>query len=248
MKYLLKITTILFLALTFFACSNDENLENFSENKLTSLDKEIFKQSITVKNNTTYLSSFLFKLGINQIIVSKTDKIYNYKLNSNNGWFNLNGERVYLEHLSFEWNDNGLVLNNENYSLFSKEEKLFVVNRLKQTIEEFGTEHSKNTGLVLTALVLKEITLKNDVKADAGLNSYRSSCSIWNTYVITNSGFTRSVAQAAGDLEASLAGSLCGMQGSSCSQMGSVDTSCLWENHLCMSSSTWCCPNNDPCY
>lgn len=238
---------ILTIALIFNSCS-DESFDSTTENRLTSLEKEMFAESIMVKNNTTYLTSFLYKLGINKITTTVNNDIYTYKLNSAKEWISVNGERIYLNDLNFTLNNNGLVLNNESNSLLSLEEKLYVVNRKNNSKKEFEPEDAENMSLILTALVLKEITSSNELKVNVEQNSYRSSCSIWDTYVITNSGFTRSVAQDAGELEARLAESLCDMQGSSCSQMGSVDTSCVWENHLCMSSSTWCCPDNDPCY
>lgn len=89
----------------------------------------------------------------------------------------------------------------------------------------------------------------NELITEEDKTSYfvAKSCSIWDTYHTISTGASRSVAASNGEMRANMDATLIAATGSSCTEQGH-DTSCLWENHLCISTTTYCCPQNDSPY
>ena len=87
--------------------------------------------------------------------------------------------------------------------------------------------------VLLLLILLNEFT--NPVAMDEE-KKVEPSCSYWDTYTAVTGGRSKSVA------EANLASLVAGADSlSDCTKLGGVDTSCIWGNHLCISSQSFCC-------
>lgn len=105
---------------------------------------------------------------------------------------------------------------------------------MKNTSDDF-----KNVDLNVLLLFMKEMIITNDMKINAisllnGELSQRGGCSYWNTYYVVASGGSRSVAET--NLKDKDDDDVVG-----CREIGGSDSSCIWENHICVATQAYCC-------
>lgn len=89
---------------------------------------------------------------------------------------------------------------------------------------------------------MKEITteIEYKVNAQAAVNDFNlksAACSFWNTYYVYTTGGSRSVSEYNIDYEVAAYSDELG----GCHEIGDVSTSCLWEDHGCVSTQAFCC-------
>jgi len=236
MKKFSILLSLLFLTL-FFSCSNNEQNE-ISE---TSIDFNKFEliQQLKVINTTEDVTDLILNMGVSKIVVDKTGDILNYS-NVSQKTFRLNGETIDMKNYSF------LIKNNALYIKEYPEYGISLLNGYPYFISPIYTGPSdkiddKITDIKLSLLLLylNELTQDSSIKSNSKstLNSKTQGCSFWNTYYVYSTGGSASVAQAnlqeeVDDYSDFLSG---------CTEIGGSDTSCLWENHGCVSTQAYCC-------
>ena len=231
------------LALTFNSCSEEEyNISNSENIDLSLLD---LSKKVKVKSSTDLLSEVSFGLGLNKINVLQNKNSTNemvYDLEATNS-FNLNGVSVNLNGSSFKLENGFLVsLDNLQKGISTINNKLILKNGNSITELDSSVDMNDNDLVILYFVMNELITEENKTPYfDA------KSCSIWDTYHTVSTGASRSVAASNGEMRAVMDATLIAASGSSCTEQGH-DTSCLWENHLCVSTTTYCCTSNDPPY
>lgn len=81
------------------------------------------------------------------------------------------------------------------------------------------------------------MTLDNSTKSMVNLEKNVAKCSFWDTYYSVSGGATRSASEES--LTQSIEEDAAESQG--CTKIGGADTSCLTDNHGCVSTQTYCC-------
>jgi hypothetical protein len=189
---------------------------------------------------------------VETLIVEKSKEIITYKFQTTGKTVFFQNKVVNLEDYIFELKSNVLSSPQINrYAISKREKEVLLLDNAKGEFRKSDVNEINNFEPMILYLVMSEILANDSLKirrTKSAKSDYSRGCSIENQYIILNTGTSRSVASEAGVEEVRLAESLSNMSGSSCTQMGSVDTSCGFGDHLCFSTSTWCCPNNDPPY
>jgi hypothetical protein len=236
-KQYIIITMILISSI--FSCIKDENLISGTENKdLTS--------NILLKKSTNKVTPLINRLGVTEIEVSN-ENVTKYKVKA-------------LKHFYFD----GKKRNISNYKFIIKDEYLYCDKfpdfKITTTLDKrvfvqskkfngYSTEYkdiSKSFEYTILMIFLNELFSSDDNKTTLKLNKAIEPCSFWDTYYIINNGGSRSVAQSAADAEVRLTNLYIELSGSSCSMLGGTDVSCLWENHACIATTAYCCPDGAP--
>jgi hypothetical protein len=235
---------MLALVLTFNSCSKLEE-DNFTNSQNIDLSLLDLSKKVNVKSSTDLLSQVSFGLGINKINVigskrSEQERVYTFEATNS---FNLNGINVNLDGSSFKLEKGFLVnLKNLNKGISTIDNNLILKNK------NMITELNDNSDVLDNDMVILYFVM-NELITDENKTQYfvPKFCSSKNTYHTVSTGASRSVASNNGERRANMDATLISASGSSCTEQGH-DTSCLWENHLCVSTTTYCCPQNDPPY
>lgn len=193
-------------------------------------------------------------LGGNGVLIenhlNKSTKNMSFKIETERGFY-LKGEYLKLSDYNYTIN-NGFIEVEEinNLALGTRGSDLLV--KKYGEIELLSKKSDlKNTKEFLILIVGLNEIISNDksiVEQITESSKNKMICSFSDTYVTVETGTSRSVAEENGKMRAKLDNTLIEYAGSSCVQIGSTDISCVWGDHLCVATNTYCCPDNDPPY
>lgn len=251
MKQISKFVIVLLLSLIFNSCSDNADFSetsNLSQLKsdliqkgirfetrkeITALSKALGSESMLANNNKNKSSISSFKMVTSKGFYFKDNYIdlSNYEYLVEDGFISTSKINKYALG-TFE---SDLLLKDENG--IRKLEKNSIFKETKEFLILFSG---------LNELVSKEE--RSAIKTKSNQLAKGVGCSIWDTYVTIETGASRSVAEENGKYRAKLDNRLVELSGSSCRQTGTTDTSCAFGDHLCFSTNTYCCPDNDPPY
>lgn len=242
MKKYFKIPSLLFIILLICNSCEVNNLNDEIQNAELELNSQV-----TLVKSTTYVSNLFLNMGVTGINVSsKTNsKIYEFKTEKefwmNNQSIDLSKYKVILEHgkihLESNPNFNLSLLDNQPY-IISSNYSGFV-----ESVDYFSNIDFNILMIFMNELITEDY-LKIDAEALVNNNSslLEKSCSFWNTYYVFSAAFSRSVSIA--NLQGEINNFTSGfniLDISDCTQFGGVDTSCVTQNHGCISTQAFCC-------
>lgn len=228
----LKILLSLFLLSIIISCSteNEQPVEDYNFQ---------LSEKLMVKESTENISDLLFNMGVSKINVEYSDNRFLFK-NETQKSFILNGKTLDLEDYDFILEKEFLYLKDfPDYKVSILNELPFFDTPLFKGFSENQEENIKDTKISLLLLYLNEIILDNDVKLSfkESLSYKTQGCSFWDTYTVYATGNSRSVAES--DLQTEQLSYSDDLEG--CTPYGGVDSSCLWENHGCVATQSYCC-------
>ncbi len=218
------------LFVVFYSC--DKQSENLKPDSFELSDK------VAVLHSTNFITPEFLNMGVTELTVSKNDNLINYKAVSQKD-FRLNYNNVRMS--DFEVVLEGEFLSLRNFPEYkislSSNEPYFITPIFEGPIEKLEMQ-IKDEKISILLLFLREITIDNSVKINS-ISTLKQSkgCGFWNTYYVYATGSSRSVAEA--DLTSEISDYSNDLEGRT--KYGGTDTSCLWENHACVSSQAYCC-------
>lgn len=236
LKFTLFISTFLIIS-----CSQD----NTSINTKLDTSASEFNQRLSSQESSTILTKFFMNLGVVEILSThESDSIvYNFVTEKE---FFINDEFVNLRNYPITMKDGEISLNsNPNLKLTILNDQPYLNSPSYSGFLE-SEEFFRDKEINILLFFMKEIITTDDFKYHS--NDYiinvqsETGCSFWDTHYIFATGGSASVAEA--NLPAAISHYTSGfntLDVSHCRQFGSVDTSCVWGNHLCISTQAFCC-------
>lgn len=233
MKLKIKLSLLFFAFLIVFSCSKKENeiTQNLVFNEL----------KITLTESTNYVSSLFINMGVTKIVVGNSKDELTFKCLSEKSFF-LNSDEINLSDYEVTLNDNILSLKScDSYKISMLNNEPYLITPIYEGYLSNVGEFIKNKEIVVLFIYLKEITTETNLKINSlSVLSEDKSCSFLNTYYVFATGVSSSVAS---DNLAGEVGNYTGAGGRlrGCTPIGGVDTSCIWDNHACISTQAFCC-------
>jgi len=220
-----------FLFLLLISCSTEEiNYTNDDSNKVQLL------------KTTSLISPTLYNIGVAEIKVKQEKNALLYTIN-----FDENAKFIEKEHplkdKKFLLQDNYLSIENSKTKLLINEDKLKIESsEYSGYLDNIGdTKLSTQLDNELGILVLfyNEIISQDKNKINTVISKRSSKigrCSVDGFQILYSANFTRQSATAG--IENSF---MTRSDGSYCQQLTGIETSCVMENHGCISTKTFCC-------
>jgi hypothetical protein len=221
-----------FLISLLSSCSVEET-RNETENQLHKPVDQL-EAKLKVRKDTKKLSNLFQKLGVVELKMVKENGTIAY-LPQTKKSFGFNGEQIDFSRYTLIFNGNKLSLKRfPEYSVTIIKDKLIfsTPENNYMTIEEVNFQDDNI--FALTAFI-QELTLEEGKKSEVDLSRNQAKCSFWDTYYVVSGGATRSAS------ENNLTQSIATEDTSGCTAIGGTDTSCVTDNHGCMSTQTYCC-------
>ena len=243
MKFKINFITIIsVLVLSISGCENETDFVN--ENKSLNTNT----QGIYLKESTQYTSPLLYRLGVKSIDVTvlDSDKFeYNFQTFKE---FIIDGNFTNLSNFKVEYNKGVLSLNQNNTpTVLLRDNSVFIkTNNYEGDLKSYNRKWSKELKILL--LSLNEITQlkKHKINATEAFNnelilniSKSEPCGFWDTYLAVGVGPSESVANE--NLGEDIRDNREFIGENNCEAFGDVDTSCLGDEHLCVSTLAFCC-------
>ncbi|NGP87513.1 hypothetical protein [Fodinibius halophilus] len=203
------------------------------------------KENLTIENNQDLFSQEFVSLGVVKAEVKKRKSRTDINFLQHNV---ISGDKHNSREQSFSFYIKDEVLHLDGkpslgVSLVNNSPYIITEN-YQGPLEDFS-KNNLNKDLTLLLFALDEITSnsQNKIKANMFHRSTLSGCSFWNTYYLNSVGFTRSVAVSTIKSEGASRKVKDHEEatGETCSKIGGVDTSCVGENHGCLSTQAYCC-------
>jgi hypothetical protein len=203
----------------------------------TNLDK-----LVNLKESTNLVTPFLYNIGAKGLNVSESNNQTSFEINfDNNVSFKkdshpLNGKIVILKngYLSLKGNTKSKIfVSNEGLHIISDE-----YNGLVNNVGDNSLSSQLSEDLGILIVFYKEITSNVENKIDTknvGKLLRVAGCSMSDYHIIYSVNFTKAAA------EAGLANLAMAVDGVICRQLTGIETSCVGDNHGCVSTTTWCC-------
>ncbi|SHE38185.1 hypothetical protein SAMN05444278_101438 [Psychroflexus salarius] len=234
------------LLISFISCStSDDEFSTFNHSNENTQSLELTKKN-NIHKTTNVISILLFKLGVEKIIVDKTNNDlirYNFKTFKS---FITKGEFIDLSNYTIILESGTLYLESEpNYKISLNNGEIYL--RTSPDSELIKQNNiSDNISIRILKSFLIEMTASNEVKMnfqnhiDNIVTEKRVGCSFWDTYVVFSGvmpSSSHSLAEA--NLQDEIAAYASELSG--CRKVGGVDTSCVSGNHACWSTQNYCC-------
>lgn len=232
--------------LYLFSCSTDNNIEKENDinnslfNKATNFE---LKENITIEKTTSKISQLFLNMGVVEINVVENGNLIEYDFTTKK-MFGINGEGTDFKNYKITLSD-GLISINSNSSikLTIFENQPYIITPNYEGFLKTG-EYLDNKDFILLYLFMNELITPETSKMDASnvVNGGGAGCTFGSTKYVYSTGFSRSVAEA--NLPGEIAHYTSGFNTldlSGCRMFGGVDTSCVWGNHMCISTQAFCC-------
>jgi len=237
-KFLISATIITGIVF-FYSCSNE------NENEINNSEKAKTNQSILNKiselESSNLLSEQLLKLDIEKINVSQNNDDYIITYYSQKSFY-IDKNSININEIEFLYNssENKLSLSNSPEYYIVQNENLYYINTPEKIIDlnkENDFQLDKESSLLL--LILSDLSTDNIHKGTYKNYSrkYPKSCSFWDQYEVVSLGFTAYQSQ----MNNYNATHGAGVLGAGCRRMGPPATSCLGDQHFCMTTQSFCC-------
>ena len=240
------------LAIGLGACSSDDTTvedEKIAEQNsnevfsVSSMRELSLSKEVRLSKSTDLISELLYKFGAIGIeVYDMPDGTIKYEVKTQKE-FNLNGKNLNLADYVFSINNN-ILISSDNESGEKVELSLIEgepVEIKEGEIVRINQESIKNSKLVVGLVLMKEVVLDSKVKSTVTVHNEESTgCSFWNRYWVNAVGVTRSESiQTFNDGIHNYTNP--GGAAHGCREYGETSTSCIWDNHLCITTQTYCC-------
>src|SRR5690606_11268371 len=255
-KIALSVLGVAVLTVGFIGCDSDDNTSknqdsekaNNQENSIRTLsvysisDLDLDKE-VKLSKSTNLVSELLYQFGATRIeVYDIPDGTSQYQVNTQRE-FNINGTNFNLADYTFSLK--GKILTSSNIKN-NKKVQLSLIKGEPVEVEEgeivrISKESIKKSELVVGLIIMKEMVLDSNVKATVTTyNEQSSGCSFWDRYWVNAVGITRT--ESIQTFEDGI-GDYTNPGGSAhgCREYGEPSTSCVWDNHLCITTQTFCC-------
>ena len=228
------------------SCTTDNNIEKKNTiNNSLAFNKTNYqlKDKITISQTTSKISQLFLNMGVVEVKVSKMENFIEYGFTTKK-MFGINGEGTDFKDYKITLNDGMIsISSNTNIKLTIFENKPYIITPTYEGFLNSG-EYINDKNFNLLYIFMNELITPESSKIDAGIidNVYSRGCAFGNTKYVFSTGFSRSVSEA--NLPDEIAHYTSGFNSldvSGCTKFGGVDTSCVWGNHLCMSTQAFCC-------
>ena len=233
---------LLFAFVLLCSCSQDENNNVISKNDTFKTNYQLEEKS-TIAKTTSKISQLFLNMGVIEVGVTNKEKMIEYSF-STKKLFGINGEGTDFKNYKITLN-NGMISisSNPNIKLTILENQPYIVTPTYKGFLKSGA-YIDDKDFNLLYLFMNELITPETSKTDAsGIGSGSGGgCSFGNTHYVYATGGSASVAEA--NLPGEIAHYTSGfntLDVSGCTMFGGVDTSCVWGNHLCISTQAFCC-------
>jgi len=238
------IATFSFLYLLSCSTDNDIEKENNINNSLTFKTTNYqLKEKITIEKTTSKVSQLFLNMGVVEVKVSERENLTEYGFTTKK-MFGINGEGTDFKDYKITLYDGMIsISSNSNIKLTILENKPYIITPSYEGFLNSG-KYIDDKNFNLLYLFMTELITPESSKTDASnINSvYSRGCSFGNTKYVYSTGFSRSVAlENLPDEIAHYTNGFNSLDLSGCSMFGGVDTSCVWGNHMCVSTQAFCC-------
>lgn len=184
-------------------------------------------------------------MGVTGISVTKTLKSTLYEFQTEK-IFIMNGKSIDLSNYSVILEEGMISLSsNPSLKLTLLDDQLYIVKPNHSGLIE-SQDYFKSTGFNILMFFMKEMITSDKLKINAmdllddKLSQKSSGCSFWETYYVYSTGGSRSVSESNLDSQTELEESA-GEDVEGCRKIGEPDSSCVWENHGCVTTQAYCC-------
>lgn len=240
-----KVNKILFIAtiigVILFSCTTEESI---SESKS---DFKSIRDMILVKESTNLLTSQFANIGVSKININKEDSFFS-RIGDEDievtfdevKPFYIDEELVNISNYTFVVSGENFILEENNSYYLSIENGLFYLNTPTQKLNltiDYNYSFDKESSLLL--LAFNELT-STESKLPGGGGSgggYPAPCGFWDKYEVVSLGFTSYESQ----MNSYNATHGPGALGAGCRSMGPPTTSCMFDNHICATTRSFCC-------
>jgi len=211
-----------------------------------SINQSELKSKITVSTSTDLITDVFYKMGVSGIEVKGSNDQLMYSFNTLKT-FGISGKDIDLAEYPITFDGTELFFNNKTDIKVSLQDgKPYIRTSDYQGIYKDLKDDQVSLEIEVLILFMNEITTSNEIKKtfDDTAAEYDQlytaisgggGCSFWNTYYVFSAGASSAVAQNGLPSEIAHYGM------SNCSSIGGVDTSCVFDNHLCVSTQAFCC-------
>lgn len=188
---------------------------------------------------TSFVSDLLFNLGVIGINITNNTESILYEFRTKKS-FKFNGEFVNLSNYTILFENGMLSLDtNSELKLTLVDNQPYIIKPNYSGFLDNNSDNFRNLELNILLLFMKEMIITNDIKINTlelldAEYSQRGGCSFWNTYYVVATGGSRSVA--ATNLKYKEDDDVEG-----CREIGDADSSCVWDDHLCIATQAYCC-------
>lgn len=242
---------LLFIFTLLSSCSQDDNNnieksinDNFKTNSLSfKAPNYQLEEKITIAKTTSKISQLFLNMGVVEVIVSDRGNLIEYSFTTKKT-FGINGEGTDFKNYKIILIDGMITISsNSNVKLTIFENQPYIITPTYKGFLKSG-EYIDNKDFNLLYLFMNELITPETNKTDAGssIGNAGGGCSFGNTHYVYATGGSASVAEA--NLPGEIAHYTNGFNTldlSKCNKFGGVDTSCVWGNHLCLSTQAFCC-------
>jgi hypothetical protein len=244
MKYNFKYSIIIVLFITiglfFYSCTTDENVNEVSTNtRFKSL-----RDMILVKSSTSLLTKQFAGIGVSKINVKKEEGFLSRFGEQDTEVtfeelkpFYIENELINISDYTFVISGNKFVLGNDYTYFLSVEDGQLYLNTPNEKLNiavDYDYVFEKESSLLI--LALNELT-STESKAHFDGGVFPASCGFFDSYEVVSLGFTSYSSQMNSYNATHGAGAL----GAGCRSMGPASTSCLFDNHVCATTRSFCC-------
>jgi|SRR5690554_5165522 len=255
-KIALSVLGVAVLTVGLVGCNSDDNTANNQdseeakqkENNIKSLsvyslsDLDLDKE-VRLNKSTNLISELLYKFGATEVeVYNMPEEVSEYKVKTQRE-FNINGINLNFSNYTFSLKDNIItssnIINNKKVHLSLVKGEPVEVKEGK--VIRINEESIKKSELVVGLVIMKEIVLDLNVKSTVAThNAQSTSCSFWDRYYVNAVGVTRS--ESVLTLENGLDDYTAPGGGAhGCSEYGEPSTSCIWDEHWCITTQVFCC-------
>lgn len=220
-----------------------------------STSEEGFEQNLNLEFNvsesTALLTQGFIDKGVSYVEVNKTNSSINYSFKTYKVFQILN-KVVDYSNYDFTLKGNTFSFSNsKNYSIFLKEEDLFInTPNYHGLLSNYAQHNNFDLPSVILIFAYEELSATEDKKID--FNKYakeasnsRVFCSFWNTYYVYGLGATEGVANS--NLASEIVYYTNNGDLNGCTALGGSSTSCAFSGGLgCVAVQGYCCQDNAP--
>lgn len=195
-----------------------------------------------VFETTTQISQNLLNMGVKKIIVENNNNSSIYRFETFKE-FRMNSEQINWSNYTVELT-NGFISQRSKSNLKIGIRDNQPIYKTSNSLEDVNKELSfKNNDYNILLIFLNELTMSTELKinSESLLNNYSIqksyACSIWDeVYVYSFGGSRSSALENLGPEIDEYSDEL-----ANCTVIGGIETSCVWGNHMCVATQSFCC-------
>lgn len=232
---------ITLVGVIFYSCSVEDD-SNETKSSFKSL-----KDMIIIKESSNLLTKQFASLGVTRVNISKKNDFFHrlsgevieYSFDEAKPFY-VDNQLVDISNFKFILSDDNFILDNNTSYYLSVENGIFYLNSPSNKINlmndnqqyQFDVESS------LLLLAFNELTsFDSRIPAENEVQSYPAPCNFWNKYEVISLGFTSYESK----MNSYNATRGINALGAGCRSMGPPTTSCLFDNHICATTRSFCC-------